>query len=69
MNDDDLTRLLRAAVPPVAPLEPSRNLWPAVITRGRTPVNRVWLDVGLAALITVALILYPDWLWLLAYHF
>ncbi len=69
MNDEDrLERLLRAAMPPVPEALPSRDLWPAVVSRCSAGVTWSWLDLALAALVVVALVLFPDWLWLLAYH-
>lgn len=69
MSDDDrLTQLLRSAVPPAANAMPSRDLWPAVVSRSRAPVQWSWLDLSVAAVVLAALLMFPDWLWLLAYH-
>jgi len=69
MTDDErLGRLLRSALPPVATRGPSRDLWPVVVRRSRAPVAWSWVDVGLAAVVTIVLALFPNWLWLLAYH-
>ena len=69
MTDDErLERLLRSALPPVANAGPSRDLWPLVVSRSREPMAWSWLDVGLAAVVTILLLRFPNWLWLLAYH-
>ena len=69
MTDDDrLERLVRSAIPPVAAARPSRDLWPAIVNRGRAPVRWSWLDLSVAAVVAIALVMFPDWLWLLAYH-
>jgi hypothetical protein len=69
MTDDErLERLLRSALRPVATPGPSRDLWPLVVERSRSPVAWSWLDVGLAVVVATVLLLFPNWLWLLAYH-
>jgi hypothetical protein len=68
-EDDRLERLLRSAVPPtIAAARPSRDLWPAIVHCRRAPVRWSWLDLGLAVVVAVALLMFPDRLWLLAYH-
>ena len=27
-----------------------------------------WFDLGIAAIVGIFLLIFPDWLWLLAYH-
>lgn len=69
MNDDDrVLHLLRAALRPANPAGPSRDLWPCVASRIEARVRVSWLDLGLAAVVAVALLMRPGWLWLLAYH-
>jgi hypothetical protein len=69
MTDDErFGRLVRSAIPPVAAAGPSRDLWPALINRGRTPARWSWLDVGVAAAVAASIVMFPDALWLLAYH-
>ena len=69
MTDDDrLRQLLRSARAPAADREPSRDLWPLVATRIQRRARWSWLDVGLAAVVTIVLLMFPSWLWLLAYH-
>jgi hypothetical protein len=38
------------------------------VSRCRAPDRWSWLDVGLSAAVVLVLALFPDWLWLLAYH-
>jgi hypothetical protein len=69
MTDDDLLRhLLRSALPPRAALGPSRDLWPLVVNRIEAPAEWSWLDIGLAAIVALVLVMFPQWLLLLAYH-
>jgi hypothetical protein len=69
MTDDDrLEHLVRSAIPPVADAGPSRDLWPAIVNRSRAPVRWAWFDISVAALVVIALLMFPDRLWLLAYH-
>ena len=68
IDDRRLQHLLRAAVRPVADGEPSRDLWPLVVSRVQAPMRRSWLDVSLAAAVAVVLLIFPEWLLVLAYH-
>lgn len=69
MTDQDrLAHLLRSALPPSADRGPSRDLWPSVVGRSQTPIAPSWVDIGMAALVAFVLLMFPDWLWLLAYH-
>ena len=69
MTDDDrLQHLLRSAFPRTADQEPLRDLWPLVVNQINTPVKRSWFDISLAAVIAGLLMMFPEWLSLLAYH-
>ena len=69
MTDQELARFLREALPPSTAEGPSRDLWPAVLGRSQEPVvSWSWLDLGMAAGVVIVLSVFPDWLWLLAYH-
>ena len=69
MTDDDrLHDFLRSALPPIADQDPSRDLWPLVVNRIHAPVRRSWFDIGLAAVIAIMLMMFPEWLSLLVYH-
>lgn len=71
MTDDPrLVTLLRSAMPPIGTPTPSRDLWPRIVKRRQGPVwSRSWLDLALAAGVAAALLMRPDWLSLLVYHF
>ena len=69
MTDDDrLLRVLRSAFPPVGDEAPSRDLWPSVADRIEAPDRWVWLDLSLAALVTIVLVIFPEYVSVLAYH-
>lgn len=69
MTDDDrLQDLLRSAFPRIADQGPSRDLWPLVVNQIHAPVRRSWSDISLAAVIAILLMMFPEWLLLLAYH-
>jgi hypothetical protein len=72
MTDEERVRqLLRSAFPPVHDERPARDLWPLVAARIDGADRRapwLWLDVGLAAAVGVALFIFPEWLLLLLYH-
>jgi hypothetical protein len=67
MNDDDLFHLLRAGLPP-AREAPPRDLWPDVVDRLDARVRWSAVDFGLAAFASVVLLLFPEGLWLVAFH-
>jgi len=69
MTDEErLRHLLRTAVQRTAVPSPSRNLWPLIVSRSEAPRGWSWLDLSLAAVVAIALLMYPGRLWLLAYH-
>ena len=68
LNDQDLARTLRSALPPVTPVAPSRDLWPDVVHRAHQRPRWSAADWSAAAAIAVALLLFPKWFWFLAYH-
>ena len=69
MTDDDrLQSLLRSTLPRASGHAPSRDCWPLIVTRIRAPMERSWLDIGLAAIVAILLMAFPEWLFWLAYH-
>ncbi len=68
MDDDRLQRLLRSAFTPTVCQGPSRDLWPLVVERVQAKVGPSWLDISLAGVVTLALLMFPQSLLLLAYH-
>ena len=69
MTDQDrLKDLLRSALAPSEAAAPSRDLWPSVMARSSAPMKWSWLDIGIVAVVAIVLLMFPDWLWLLAYH-
>ena len=67
MSNERLQELLRAAMPPVEDERP-RDVWPAVEERLDRGPRWSLLDLGLAAAVVVALLLNPEWIWVIAYH-
>ncbi len=67
-DHDHLTHLLRSALPPPAASVPSRDLWPSIARRSLARQEVSWFDLGIAAIVGIFLLIFPDWLWLLAYH-
>src|SRR5262245_56757564 len=69
MNDyEGLERLLRSAFPILADRAPSRDLWPQVLDRGRIATKWSWIDLSMAVAVVVTLLIFPEWLWFLAFH-
>jgi hypothetical protein len=69
MTDPDrFDHLLRAALPPTVQGEPDRNLWSRVVDRLDAPRQWSWVDLSLAAMVAIALLMFPEGLFLLAYH-
>lgn len=74
LNDEDLVRTLRSALPPVAMTAPaapqprSHDLWPSVVARARQRPRWSVADWSVAAMVVVALLMFPKWILFLAYH-
>ena len=68
MTDERLGELLRAAMPPTVADDPSRDLWPPLVSRVERPPRWSFVDLGLAAAVAVALLVFPEWWWVIAYH-
>ena len=69
MTDDDrFQQFLRSALPRTGAQEPSRDLWPLVVNQIHAPATRSWFDISLAAVIGIVLVIFPEWLLLLAYY-
>ena len=67
LNDEEIGRLLRAALPIPDASAPSRDAWPLILKRHERP-RWSTADWGVAAAIVIALLLFPEWFWFLAYH-
>jgi hypothetical protein len=67
-EDEVLQAILRAALPPVAAAQPRADVWQRIVAR--TSARSTWTlaDWSVAAVIVVALILFPNWFWFLACH-
>jgi hypothetical protein len=68
MDDNELTSMMRSACPPSLDLSPSRDLWPRVIERVHSGPEADRIDMALAALVAVLLVIFPEWVSVLAYH-
>jgi len=55
-------------VPPSAADDAPRDLWPSLASRLDRGPAWSFVDLGLAAAVAVTLLMFPEWLWLLAYH-
>jgi hypothetical protein len=66
--DEPLVALLRSALPPVGTTNPARDLWPLIAARRQRRASGLWVDLGLTAVVTGALLWQPEWLVQLAYH-
>jgi hypothetical protein len=68
MTDEHLNELLRSALPPVDDGTSARDVWPQLSGRLDGTAEWSYVDLGLAAAATVTFLIFPEWLWLLAYH-
>jgi hypothetical protein len=68
VTDERLEKLLRAALPPTQDVAARHDVWPSLAQRLDEKPRWSVLDVGLGAAAAVALLLFPEWLWLLVYH-
>ena len=44
------------------------EVWPRLSDRFERPTRWSYVDLGLAAAVTVIFLIFPEWLWLLAYN-
>jgi hypothetical protein len=72
INDDQLSQLLRNALPAIEAVEekagPPRDLWTAVVRRSEARVEMSFSDWSLAAIVVIVLLIFPEWFWFLTYH-
>ena len=68
MDDHELASVMRSACPPATDAGPSRDLWPRVVDRIQSRPAPGWIDIALAALVAMLLVIFPEWLFVLAYH-
>jgi hypothetical protein len=68
MTDEHLQNLLRSKIPHALGERPARDLWPEVLNRIEARPAWSWIDVGLAAGVATALVIFPQAAWLLSYH-
>ena len=69
IDPDPFDDFLRAALPPSVPGDPARDLWPRVVNRIDARPSWSWGDAGLAAIVALVLLMFPEGLYLLAFHF
>ena len=68
MTDERLAKLLRAALPPTQDVSSRNDAWPELARRLDEQSRWSRLDVSLGIAAAVALVLFPERLWLLVYH-
>jgi hypothetical protein len=68
MTDERLGEILRAALPQSAADDAPRDLWPSLGSRLDRGPRWSFVDLGLAAAVVATLLMFPEWLWVLAYH-
>jgi len=68
MTDDGLGRLLRAALPPIAPAGVTKDAWPAIDARLDSRTAWTLLDIAVAAVVTIGVALIPNALFVIALH-
>jgi len=68
MTDDQLKEVLHRAFARPEPDDPGGDLWTQVAARCDEAPRWSYVDLGLFAGACAALALFPDWIWLLAYH-
>ena len=66
-EDDSLRALLRNALPRDQAVS-RHDLWPALAQRLETRPRWSLFDVGLAAAVAIVLLLFPEAIWLMAFH-
>lgn len=68
MTDELLKDLLRSSLPPMSRQGPSPDLWPQVVSRIQSSPGWSWLDTSVAFGLTIALVVFPKALLMIAFH-
>ena len=68
MHEEELRVLLRSTLRAPDIEGPSADLWPRVVDRMQARTEAHWVDIAIAAGIITLLALFPQWMFLLAYH-
>jgi hypothetical protein len=68
ISDDQLSHLLKAALPAVDAAGPPLDLCSAVVRRGDARIEVSPADWSLAVIVVLVLLMFPEWFWFLAYH-
>ena len=66
-DDEPLRALLRSALPRDRTAS-QRDLWPALAQRLEARPRWSPFDVGLAAVVALVLLFFPEAIWLMAFH-
>jgi len=68
-HHDDIGRILRNALPPMAPAELQRDLWPHLLRRLDERTGSVpWFDWALIAVVALGALISPQMIPILLYH-
>ena len=68
MTDEQIKNLLRSAIPSSGDDVAARDVWPRLSARFDRTTRWSYMDLGLAATVAIAFVIFPEWLWLLAYN-
>jgi hypothetical protein len=68
LNDLELARTLRGALPRMTAQQPPHDVWPEIVRRTAQRPHWSPADWSAVAVIVVALLMFPKWFWFLAYH-
>lgn len=68
IDDDRLLESLREARPPIGNEAARRDTWPLLSSRLDEGARWSLIDAALGAAATLAMLLFPEGLWLLAFH-
>ncbi len=68
VNDVELARTLRAALPRATAHRPPHDVWSDVIRRAQQPPRWSLADWGAAAIVVITLLMFPKWFWFIAFH-
>jgi hypothetical protein len=68
LNDVELARALRAALPRATAHRTRHDVWPEVIRRVQQRPRWSLADWSAAAIVVITLVLLPKWFWFVAFH-
>ena len=69
LNDEQIRKMIKQAIPPIADPELRCDLWPEMLRRlAEQPARMAWLDWALLGTVAIWVLVSPEMIPILLYH-